>query len=88
MQELLESDGIRDYFKIDINIFNNKDLLKDNEIFILHYPKGKDTSFSTGKILSIKNNKIRHNAPTYKGSSGSPIIIRSKNNYIIGLHYG
>ena len=34
------------------------------------------------------DNKITHNASTDNGSSGSPIIRRSKNNYIIGLHYG
>ena len=34
------------------------------------------------------DNKIMHNASTDKGSSGSPIIRRSKDNYIIGLHFG
>ena len=29
-----------------------------------------------------------HTASTDEGSSGSPIIRRSKDNYIIGLHYG
>ena len=37
--------------------------------------------------LSIKDNRILHNASTDKGASGSPIIRRSENNYIIGLHY-
>ena len=86
--ELLESDGIKDYFKIDINIFKNKESLKDNDIFILQYPKDNNISFSNGRILSIKGNKIRHNASTDKGSSGSPIIRRNENNYIIGLHCG
>ena len=36
----------------------------------------------------MKDNKIIHNASTDDGSSGSPIIRRSKDNYIIGLHYG
>ena len=31
---------------------------------------------------------ILHNASTDGGSSGSPIIRRSKENNIIGLHYG
>ena len=34
------------------------------------------------------DNKIMYNASTDKGSSGSPIIRRSKDNYIIGLHSG
>ena len=86
--ELFESDGIRDYFKIDENIFKNKESLKDNDIFILQYPKGNNISFSNGKILSIKDKMILHNASTVNGASGSPIIRRSENNYIIGLHYG
>ena len=37
--ELFESDGIMDFFKIDPNIFQNKESLKDNDIFVLQYPK-------------------------------------------------
>ena len=86
--ELFESDGMKNYFKIDSNIFKNKELLKDNDIFILQYPKGNDISFSFGKILSIRDNIVMHNASTDRGSSGSPIIRRSQNNYIVGLHFG
>jgi len=84
--ELFESDGILDYFKIDSNIFKYD--LKDNDIFILQFPNGNDLSFSYGSILSLKDNIILHNASTDEGSSGSPIIRRSKENNIIGLHYG
>ena len=87
--ELFESDDIINYFKIEPNIFKyNKEVLKNNDIFILQFPNGKDISFSDGKILFFKDNKIVHNASTEVGSSGSPIIRRSKDNYIIGLHYG
>ena len=87
--ELFESDGIIDYFKIDSKLFkNDKNNLKDNDIFILQFPNGNDLSFSYGKIKLLKDNKLIHNASTNKGSSGSPIIRRSKNNYIIGLHCG
>ena len=54
----------------------------------MQFPQGNDLSFSYGKIKSLKDNKIIHNASTDDGSSGSPIIRRSKDNYIIGLHYG
>jgi len=54
----------------------------------LQFPNGNDLSLSTGKILSLKDSIIFHNASTNIGSSGSPIIRRSKENYIIGLHYG
>ena len=85
--ELFESDGIYDFFEIDPKIFkyDEKDL-EDTEIFILQYPNGNDISFSYGKILKIENNDIQHNASTEIGSSGSPIIRKCKENYVIGLH--
>ena len=87
--ELFESDGILDYFKIEPNLFkSDKNFLKNNDIFILQFPKGNDLSFSYGKILSLKGGKILHSASTESGSSGSPIIRRSKNYYIIGFHSG
>ena len=79
--ELFESDGIIDYFKIEPNIFKyNKEILKNNDIFILQFPKGNDISFSVGKVLFFENNNIVHNAPTEDGSSGSPVIKRCKDN--------
>ena len=87
--ELFESDKIIDYFKIDSKLFKyDKKNLKNNDIFILQYPNGNDLSFSCGKILSLKDNIIIHNASTDEGSSGSPIIRRSIDNLIIGLHRG
>ena len=88
--ELFESDGIKDYFEIDPDLFkyDNKEILKNNDIFILQYPKGNDISFSCGQITLIEDNLIKHNASTEGGSSGSPIIRRSYNNYVIGLHFG
>ena len=88
--ELFESDGIKDFFKVDPKIFKDKNDLKGNDIFILQFPKGNDISFSYGKILKIKekDNIILHSASTDHGSSGSPIIRRGEDDYIIGLHYG
>ena len=87
--ELLESDNIKDYFKIDPNLFsNNKKYLKNSEIFLLQYPQGNELSFSYGKILAVKDDRILHSGSTEKGSSGSPIIKRDNIKYIIGLHYG
>ena len=88
--EILKSDNINNYFEIDPDLIElgNPDYLKDNDIFILQYPNGNNISFSYGKILSIKGNYITHSASTQGGSSGAPIIRRSKDNYIIGLHYG
>ena len=87
--ELFESDGIIDYFKIEPKLYkNDKNYLKDSDIFLLQFPKGNDISFSYGKILSFKDNSIFHNASTDYGSAGSPIILRSNKNYIIGIHKG
>ena len=87
---MLESDGIKDFFKIEPNIFKyDKNFLKDNDdIFILQFPNANKLSFSYSKILSIIDNIIRHNASTNYRSSGSLIIKRNENNNFIGLHYG
>ena len=87
--ELFKSDGIADYFKIEPKLFKfDKNIFKDNNIFILQFPIGGDLSFSYGKILSFRNNQIIHSASTENGASGSPIIRKCKENYIIGLHFG
>ena len=65
----------------------NNEILKNNDIFILQFPKGNDISFSHGIIKLVKDNTIVHNASTEGGSSGSPIIRRSDKNYVIGLHF-
>ena len=87
--EIKELDNIKNFFKLDPIIFsNNKNYYKNSDIFILQYPKGNELSFSYGEILSIRGNNIHHDCSTEEGSSGSPIIRRCKDNYIIGLHYG
>ena len=88
--ELFESDGIKDFFEIEPDLFKYdiNNILKDNDIFILQFPKGNDLYFSHGIIKSIKDNIIEHNASTEEGSSGSPIIRRTGKNYVIGLHFG
>ena len=88
--ELLESDGIYDFFEIEPDLFKYGDkFLVNNDIFVLQYPNfNTDLSFSYGKILSIENNEIIHSSSTEGGSSGSPIIRRCKDNYVIGLHSG
>ena len=49
--ELYESDGIKDYFKIDPILFTNKrDFIEQSDIFILQYPEGNELSFFYGKI--------------------------------------
>ena len=88
--EILEEDKIYNFFEIDDSILNNRISLKNEEIFILQYPNNKPLSFSAGKIINIRQNKIIHSAITDFGSSGSPLIRRNRNtkNYVIGIHFG
>ena len=87
--EIIEEDSINSLFEIDYSIFNGN--LINEEIFILQYPSNNQKLyFSSGKILNIKDNLIIHSTVTCDGSSGSPLIRRSRNNlnYIIGMHFG
>ena len=86
--EILDSDKINNFFKIEKTIFENKNSLVNNEIFILQYASGEELSFYPRKILEIENNTIKHSACTEKGSSGSPLIKRYKNMFIYGIHFG
>ena len=85
--EIFDEDEIKNFFKIYPNISKNKNILSNAEIFILQYPFGGELSFSSGKVISIRENTIKHSASTNEGSSGSPIINRD-DNFIFGLHYG
>lgn len=60
----------------------------NNDIFILQLSDDNDSSFSCGKILSLKNTNNLQNASTKRRCSGSPIILRFDNNYVVELHYG
>jgi len=54
----------------------------------LQYPNNNnELSFSYGKIKFFDNDNIRYNASTTYGSSGSPIILRCNDNFIIGIHH-
>ena len=86
--EIFDSDKINNFFNIDKTIFNDKNSLKNIEIFILQYAHGGDLSNSPGIIADIENIKIKHSAATEEGSSGSPLIKRYNNNLVIGRHLG
>ena len=80
------------FFKIDkkflADIKNNNDKRKiEKDIYLLHYSKGEDLSFSLGVISNMKNQNFHHTASTLRGASGSPIL-RRNNNCVIGLHWG
>lgn len=55
------------------------------DVFIVHYPNGKNLSFSQGKIKNIWGYNLLHTVSTDRGSSGSPLVL-SSDNKIIGIH--
>ena len=83
--EIFDSDKIKNFFKIDLKTLENKNDLKNKEIFILQYPNG-ELSHSLGIITDYYNNTIEHNVNTLISSSGAPLIERYEINSIIGIH--
>ena len=88
--EIKEEDGINNYFKIDKNINNNNpyEEYKYDEFVMIQYPRGGDVSFADeGYINDIIDNNIVYTMKTEGGSSGSPLILDTRNLKIIGIHY-
>ena len=87
--EILEEDGFNNYFKIDKNINNNNpyEEYKYDEFVMIQYPGGDDVSFAEGYINQIKDKNILYTMNTEYGSSGSPLILDTRNLKIIGIHY-
>ena len=87
--EIKEEDGINNYFKIDKNINNNNpyEEYKYDEFVMIQYPGGDDVSFAEGYIKNIKDENILYSMNTEFGSSGSPLILDTRNLKIIGIHY-
>ena len=89
--EIKENDNLdgNSFFDLDKQLFdeNVKDIFKNNQIYLLHYPKGVEMEISSGVLKSIREDNItlEHFCDTSSGSSGSPIINRNNLN-IIGIH--
>ena len=86
--EIITKDNIeKEYYLLPyLDYMNNYEKLKNEEITIIQYPKGKK-SYSNGIIKNIKNYEIIHLASTEEGSSGSPIFIKDSIK-VIGIHKG
>ena len=93
MVELKREDNIEpdSFFEIDDNIKNQDYNWKNKDIYLLHYPKGKEMNFSLGKIKNIvvddNLSEIQHLCDSDHGSSGGPLI-NSENYRVIGIHKG
>ena len=76
------------FLEVDGDYMNHKNkygVYKNNDVFALGYPLGKDLVPSPGKIKKIIGEEFKHNCHTDYGSSGSPIILVSTMN-VIGIH--
>ena len=78
--EILNNDGIEDFY--EIGYFDND--ISNNEIIIVHYPKGGPIKINKDSLIEINDNKMYYNVRT---DFGSPIIIL-KQNKVIGIHKG
>ena len=92
--EILDSDNINNFFKIDKIFFKNKNTLVEEEdkeieeVFILQYEENGKLSHSNGRITDIENGLIKYSTSTSVFSSGSPLIKRYNISYILGIHIG
>ena len=77
---------IDNYLELDLNILKRvENTYKNESIYILNYPGGKNVVVSYGTIKNVVENNIEHLCCTDRGSSGSPLI-NLKNNKVIGIH--
>ena len=79
------------FFDIDNRIFpeNFREIFLNEQIYLLHYPKGNEMEYSIGLIKEIneENYNIYHSCNSNSGSSGGPII-NSIDYRVIGIHKG
>ena len=83
--EILQVDNISNFLSIDEDLIVNN--YQNEQIFSLHYPRGNDLYFSSGKIIEINNYYLIYSISTDFGSSGCPIILINE-NIVIGIHLG
>ncbi len=74
--EIKEEDNINNFLEIDerYNLNNLEDRYKNESLYVLNYPKGKDIVVSYGLLNKIEDKNIYHLCSAEGGSSGSPII--------------
>ena len=91
--EMKKNDGLKknSFFELDNQIFNDNAtiIFKNEQIFLLHYPKGIEMTFSQGLIQNISEDgyTIEHLCSSQEGSSGGPLI-NSTRFQVIGIHKG
>ena len=84
--EILNEDKIEDFFEIENENSNNPKEYNGEDIALPQYPKGGPLKINAGCLVKIEGNQIFHYVTTFKGSSGSPIILLLRKYKIIGIH--
>ena len=70
-----------------IIVFSNNylEIYQKKPVYILQYPRGKESSHSEGIICKINKTNIEHSCSVKFGSSGAPILNLSTFK-VIGVH--
>ena len=84
--QILDEDKIEDFFEIENENSNNSKEYNGEDIALPQYPKGGPLKINAGCLVKIEGNQIFHYVTTFKGSSGSPIILILRKYKIIGIH--
>lgn len=91
--EIINSDNLKEdsFLDIDDQIFNNNyhEIYNKKSVYLLHYPHGNNSEYSSGiiKSISLDKNCIKHSCQSQSGSSGGPII-NLITHKVIGVHKG
>ena len=67
---------------------NNPKEYDSENIAIPQYANSGPLKINAGYLVKIEKNQIYHYVTTYKGASGSPIILLLRKYKIIGIHCG
>ena len=86
--EILNEDEIEDFFEIENENSNNPKEYDSEDIAIPQYANSGPLKINAGCLIKIEKNQIYHYVTTYKGASGSPIILLLRKYKIIGIHCG
>ena len=86
--QIFNNEPYNNFFKIDkeINSVNPYEEYKLDVFCIIQY-SNNEISFSEGSLEKFENNILCYSIATDKGSSGSPIIVYSRNLNVIGIHF-
>ena len=84
--QILDEDKIEDFFEIENENSNDSKEYNGEDIALPQYPKGGPLKINAGCLVKIEGNQIFHYVTTFKGSSGSPILLLLRKYKIIGIH--